>query len=182
MYNRNQDAQAGKQAEELVLQMHDIIHEQTRSAESRRDVCNPTEQLPSDLPVKEIEGYDYIGYLTLPSLDLELPVMSEWDYTRLELAPCRQFGSSRTDDLVIAAHNGPNHFGLLFQLTPGDRIYFTDFDGLKNRYEVVNQMALAPTEVAAVQNSGYDLVLYTCSYSAQNRVTVFCNRLQFSEK
>ena len=35
---------------------------------------------------------------------------------------------------------------------------------------------LAPDEVEAVQNSGYDLVLYTCTYGGKTRVTVFCNR------
>jgi sugar phosphate isomerase/epimerase len=81
------------------------------------------------MTVKEINGYDYIGYLSVPVLELELPVMSEWDYQRLRRAPCRQFGSTKTDDLVIAAHNYPAHFGRFSQLHSGDLLTFTDLDG-----------------------------------------------------
>lgn len=33
-----------------------------------------------EMPVKTIEGVDYIGILTIPALELELPVISEWSY------------------------------------------------------------------------------------------------------
>lgn len=49
-------------------------------------------------------------------------------------------------------------------------------DGTVNTYEVVLVDTLNPTEVGGVQNSGYDLVLYTCTYGGKARVTVFCNR------
>ena len=102
--------------------------------------------------------------------------MSDWDYKRLKIAPCRQFGSSRTDDLVIAAHNYKTHFGLLGELSPGDPVAFTDMDGIVNHYSVAGTQVLQPTEVDAVQNSGYDLVLYTCTIGGRSRVVVFCNR------
>ena len=37
----------------------------------------------------DIDGNEYIGYLTIPALGLELPVMAELDSARLETAPCR---------------------------------------------------------------------------------------------
>ena len=41
---------------------------------------------PEDLTMTEkiIDGYGYIGYLTIPELGLELPVMSDWDDYRLQ--------------------------------------------------------------------------------------------------
>ena len=33
-----------------------------------------------------------------------------------------------------------------------------------------------PTDVDAVKNSGYDLVLYTCTYGGKTRIVVFCDR------
>lgn len=121
---------------------------------------------------------DFITFqhISIPKLELELPVMSEWDYVRLKIAPCRQFGSSRTDDLVIAAHNYESHFGYLYQLELGDQVIFTDMDGIENLYEVTGLDTLNPIEVDAVQNSGHDLVLYTCTYEGKTRVTVFCDR------
>lgn len=58
-------------------------------------------ELDATMTVVEINGYDYVGYLSVPKLDLELPVMSDWDYDRLKTVPCRHFGSTKTDDLVI---------------------------------------------------------------------------------
>ena len=71
-------------------------------------------------PVTMVGDYEYIGVLDLPALNLSLPIMSDWDYERLKMAPCRQFGSAATDDLVIAGHNYINHFGSLGMLKAGD--------------------------------------------------------------
>ena len=103
---------------------------------------------------------------------------SEWDYNRLKIAPCRHFGSSRTDDLVIAAHNYKTHFGSLSKLRSGAEVIFTDMDGIENRYVLVRDPeTLAPDAVDAVQNSGYDLVLYTCTPGGATRVVAFCDRV-----
>ena len=109
-------------------------------------------------------------------LDPELPVVGEWSYPRLKIAPCRQFGSSRTDDLVIAAHNYESHFGKLTSLTAGDSVIFTDMDGIVNEYVVNKVEVLDPHSVEEVEHSGYALVLYTCTYGGKTRVTVFCDR------
>ena len=47
-----------------------------------------------------------------------------------------------------------------------------------NTYAVSKNETLQPTEVDAVQNSGYDLVLYTCTLGGRTRVTVFCDRVE----
>lgn len=164
-YNIVTDARAGRQAEALLADVQSALDEHT-----------PVSALGPELPVVEIDGYGYVGTLSVPTLGLELPVMSDWDYKRLKIAPCRQFGSSRTDDLVIAAHNYKTHFGLLGELSPGDPVAFTDMDGIVNHYSVAGTQVLQPTEVDAVQNSGYDLVLYTCTIGGRSRVVVFCNR------
>ena len=36
-----------------------------------------------DMPVTTIDGQDYIGVLTIPALNLSLPIMSEWSYPKL---------------------------------------------------------------------------------------------------
>ena len=177
-YNRYEDEKAGQAAENLLSDVQSFIEEKETTSPTQPEETNPSETLDPELPVTEIDGYEYVGYLSIPDLELELPVMSEWDYNRLKIAPCRQFGSSRTDDLVIAAHNYKKHFGRLSQLEIGDVILFTDMDGIANTYKVAVVDTLAPTEVEAVQNSDYDLVLYTCTYGGKTRVTVFCDRTE----
>lgn len=169
LYNRYEDAHAGQEAESLLENVEAVISSQPDAAPS----ATP---LDPQMPVVMLGGYEYVGYVEIPALGLKLPVMSEWDYNRLKLAPCRQFGSSRTDDLVIAAHNYESHFGHLKDLSVGDTVTFTDMEGVVNTYSVKKIETLNPNEVDAVQNSGYDLVLYTCTKGGKTRVTVFCDR------
>lgn len=59
-------------------------------------------------------------------------------------------------------------------------------DGAQNgQYSVTVQGAgdytftsiLQPDDVDAVQNSGYPLVLYSCTYSGKTRLTAFCKKV-----
>ena len=178
-HNRQEDVQAGQEAENLLENVEAVIETKRIKApvtSKQPDAAPSAMPLDPQMPVVMLDGYEYVGYVEIPVLGLKLPVMSEWDYNRLKLAPCRQFGSSRTDDLVIAAHNYESHFGYLYQLELGDQVIFTDMDGIENLYEVTGLDTLNPIEVDAVQNSGHDLVLYTCTYEGKTRVTVFCDR------
>ena len=68
------------------------------------------------------------------------------------------------------------HFGLLYQLSPGDTVAFRGVDGSEIDYAVAEVSTLAPDEVEAVQNSGYALTLYTCTSGGVARTVVFCDR------
>ena len=190
LHNRYADARAGREAETLLASVEAAISSQAAEPEETRpsgQETQPTgentpteptapETLAPEMPVAMLEGYGYVGYVEIPALGLKLPVMSDWDYTRLEIAPCRQFGSSRADDLVIAAHNFESHFGRLKEMSLGNTVTFTDMAGIVNTYRAEMIEILSPKDVEAVQNSGYDLVLYTCTRDGQERVAVFCNR------
>ena len=96
---------------------------------------------------------------------------------RAQIAPCRQFGSSRTDNLVIAAHNYDTHFGKLKELSKGDTVIFTDMEGIVSTYCIEKLETLSPDAVDTVLNSGYDLVSIPAPRaSGKTRVTVFCDR------
>ena len=62
------------------------------------------------------------------NLRLALPVMQQWSYPGLKIAPGRYSGSLYTDDLVIAGHNYARHFGPLAQLTVGTEVLFVDMN------------------------------------------------------
>ena len=132
-------------------------------------------------PVTMVGDYEYIGVLDLPALNLSLPIMSDWDYERLKMAPCRQFGSAATDDLVIAGHNYINHFGSLGMLKAGDSVTFTGTDGAVNTYVVSETATISPTETEKVTESGYPLVLCTCTYGRQSRIVIYCSRAESVE-
>ena len=193
LHNKQEDTRAGQEAELLMTQLRSVMEstrEETHPAElaapdaettaeedTQPTTTGPTEPLDPEMPRVWMKGIDYIGYLTIPDLELELPVIADWTYERLQTAPCRQFGSSRTDDLVIAAHNYESHFGTLKNLEIGAQITFTDMAGIVNRSTLVRLEKLDPTNIDAVQYSGNDLVLYTCTPGGALRVTAFFDRV-----
>lgn len=147
-----------------------------RAGREAADVLEELQSSDAD-KIAMIDGYTYIGWLTIPDLELTLPVMADWDYKRLKLAPCRHFGAVETDDLVIAAHNYKTHFGRLSALTLGAVVTFTDLEGTETIYTLQKLDTISPDDVAVVRNSAYDLVLYTCTPGGAKRVAAFCDRI-----
>ena len=132
----------------------------------------------TEMKVVEIDGYGYVGYVTVPALDIDLPVMSECDLERLKIAPCRYYGSTKTDNLVIAAHNYKKQFGYLYNLKKDDIVIFTDMEANVYNYKVTSIDYLYATESDKVKDTGDDLILYTCNYSGSKRITVRCSYIQ----
>lgn len=176
--NGLEDSAAGKSVERILPQ---IIQQIEAPPTMPAGVEAPTHAYPDPydptMTEVEIDGYAYIGYVSIPSVGLELPIMSEWDYARLKIAPCRFSGSTKTDNLVICAHNFDRHFGPIRNLSPGDTVYFTDMDGIVWKYEVATLDVLAPTQVEDMTAGDYDLTLFTCTYGGATRVTVRCERV-----
>lgn len=141
----------------------------------------PVEMLdPSAFEMTEviINGHAYIGYLSIPSLKLELPIMSDWSYKKLRIAPCRYHGSVLGQDLVLMGHNYSRHFGKIARLKEGASVIFTDMDGVVTQYKVVAHDVLRPKDVKEMTAGRFDLTLFTCSYGGRSRVTVYCDRIE----
>lgn len=124
-----------------------------------------------------INGYDYIGTIIIPTLNIELPVMSKFTYNNLKLAPCRYYGSIYTDDLIICAHSYKTHFKNIINLKQNDKVIFEDINGNIYIYEVLEIEILSPNDVEEMIDNEFDLTLYTCTSDALNRVTVRCNKV-----
>ena len=135
-----------------------------------------------EMPTAEIDGYLYIGKVTIPSLELELPVMDTWDYKRMKIAPCRYVGTAYRPGFVICAHNYTSHFGRLKNLSPGDSVIFTDMAGNEFSYEVAAVETLAPTAVEEMKSSEWDLTLFSCTIDGWARVTVRCRQIRTQDE
>lgn len=125
-----------------------------------------------DMPTEAINGVDYIGILMIPSLGLELPVVSQWSYSDLKTAPCRYSGSAYLDNLIICGHNYTSHFGNLKVLQPGDEVVFEDLDGNTFQYRLIEKETLQSTALEEMACGSWDLTLFTCTIGGQNRVTL----------
>ncbi len=177
LWNRGENRAAGEAVDEIIPQLVKQIKKPGyQETEAYPDPYDPA------MTEVEINGYGYIGCLSIPSLELELPMMAEWDYERLKIAPCRYAGSTKTDDLVLCAHNFSQHFGLLRNLVPGNDVYFTDMDGSVWAYQVSALEILPPTAMEDMTAGAYDLTLFTCTYGGESRVTVRCERIKAEEK
>jgi sortase A len=180
-YNLWDAGRAQKAAEEITGQLISDIESKVEDGKTAAPYMDPN----TPMPVEMIDGYEYIGVLEIPSEGLSLPVMNEWDYTRLKISPCRFTGSYYSDDLVICAHNYMRHLGPLLQIGIGEDIYFTSVDGLTIHYIVTNRETVEPTAVEQMientSNSGtslldWDLTLFTCNLGGQTRCAVRCSR------
>lgn len=167
---------------QLVEAIH-VRHEEPEAApivsvEEMSQIIPATRPRKTEMPVVEIEGEAYVGFVAIPALGLELPVMADWSYTRLKTAPCRFSGDMYSDDLVVMAHNYDRHFGGLKDLRVGDAVTFTDMDGETVTYVVAAKDILGPNAVEEMTAGEYDLTLFTCTYGGEKRVTVRCDRAE----
>ena len=135
----------------------------------------PSTQPPSEMRSVNVGGEEYCGYITLPQLGLELPVMNGWSYDRLKMSPCKYSGTIEGRDIIIAAHNYNSHFGRIKELSQGDEIWFTDADGMQYFYRVDYTENIDGYDVDQMLGGGssdWDMTLFTCTLSGQSRVTV----------
>lgn len=131
-----------------------------------------------DMPVRNIDGKGFVGTISIPAIDINLPVMTEWSYDNLKISPCVYEGTPYKNDLIIAGHDYRTHFGPINDLVRGDTVIFKDTDGNVFEYEVMYTEIIDEKDIEAMSNGEWDLTLFTCSYSGTTRVTVRC---KFSE-
>ncbi len=86
-------------AEQSVSEIADVlpVPEPPAAGVTPDYILNPYMEMPTE----EIDGYLYIGKVTIPTLELELPVMNTWDYKRMKIAPCRYVGTAYLPGFVI---------------------------------------------------------------------------------
>lgn len=175
-YNLWDNYWAGIQA---AVIMDDIVQRQEETTAAALD-GDPevSPDLSREMQVLEIDGKRYIGTVSIPAIDIDLPVQESWSISLLRTAPCRYKGSVHDRDLIICAHNYVKHFGRLKNLLTGDKVIFTDINGNEFRYTVVDLKILAGTAIEEMESGAWDLTLFTCTLGGQMRVTVRCELLE----
>ena len=185
-YNLYDELRAEQSARQAVTQLDAYLPAEA-APEAPSDSTGDQEPLVSDertaipdyvlspnmeMPVETINGIDFIGVLRIPALELELPIISEWNYPNLKTAPCRYSGSAYLNNLIICGHNYTSHFGTLKNLWEGDIATFTDMDGNVFTYKMVERETLNPTDIEEMESGNWDLTLFTCTVGGQSRVTI----------
>lgn len=175
-YNQWEDKNAEQTAQDLLVEVQSVIDApKPEFPEDPVNLPDTPEKTPAEMATVKVDGYDCIGIISIPVLNLELPVLKDWSYEKLKKAPCHYYGSYYEKDFVIAAHNFKSHFGRLSELQAGDVVIFTDADGVEHYYRVALLETLQKGATKEMITSGFDLSLYTCTTGGASRVTVRCN-------
>jgi len=180
LWNMNESSEAESYSLEVLPEIRQEVQAAQATIPEIPEILpiTPVEFLTEeDLTMTEVEikGHSYIGYLSIPDLKLDLPIMADWSYPKLKIAPCRYTGTVRGKDLVIMAHNYKSHFGKLAKLPTGSEVIFTDMDGNIWNYEIVVIDILEPYSVEEMTSGEFDLTLFTCTQGGSHRVTVRCD-------
>ena len=181
-YNKWDAARADKAAQTALGELENTLTKTIEEKNKADDVVLQPE-LDPDQPMTEVEldGWNYIGYLSIPSIGLNLPVMSEWSYAGLKIAPGRYSGSTYADNMVVCAHNYAKHFSPIKWMAEGAEVYFTDMDGMRWSYEVSAVETIQPTQIEKMtekteDSENWDLTLFTCTTGGSARCAVRCVR------
>ena len=180
-YNKWDASRADKASQEVLGELEQTLNAAIEEKAKSDTVALQPELDPTQvMTVTELNGWDYIGYLSIPSIGLELPVMSQWSYAGLKIAPGRYSGSTYADNMVVCAHNYAKHFSPIKWLALGSEVYFTDMDGQRWSYEVTNVETIQPTDIdkmiTASDEDAWDLTLFTCTTGGRARCAVRCTR------
>lgn len=181
LYNFYTDKKAGEISSSILLEIKQKIPDFSDTISQIDDESEDlfkeyeTDKEAAEEPYIVVDNLQYIGYISIPDLDIELPVLKDWSYPNLKISPCRYKGTAYEKNLIIAAHNYNSHFGKINELSGGELIIFTDALGKTYKYEVSQTELIDGKNVEDMEfksDNNWDLTLFTCNLSGQARVTV----------
>lgn len=164
LYNVWEDYQAGKKSKYVLDKLTDKIVVQEESD----NLLNDETKMSTTI----IDDKRYIGILNLIPFGIELPVLADYSYDNMKIAPVRYKGSVYLNNLIIAGHGYTRHFQKLKNLKKGDQVTFTDTIGKIFEFEVIKIELLDQNDVAKMEEGNWDLTLFTCNFDSTKRVTV----------
>ena len=167
-HNVTEDYEVDESTKKIVSELKESV--ENDSNQQNRYIDNPK----MEMPIKQINGYDYIGYLRIEKLSLDLPIMSEWSYPLIRISPARFKGSIYENNMIILAHNYKAHFGYLYKLDRGDMVEFVDMDNNHFIYKVEEVEKINGDKMEELLSGVWDLTLFTCTLGGKSRVVVRC--------
>lgn len=126
------------------------------------------------------QGYDVVGKIEIPAIDLEYPILDRATGTSIELAVAVQYGPgpNKVGNTVIAGHNYRNgsFFGNNDKLELGDKVYITDNSGRRIKYNIYNIYETSPEDgdyMMRDTNGKREISLTTCTDNSKARLIIW---------
>ena len=128
--------------------------------------------------------YTYESILSIPSLGIEYPVLSETSEELLKISINKFWGGSANSVgyYCIVGHNykSGKMFGKLSQMKSGDTIKLTDLSGKTLEYKVYDRYVVDPENVACtsqITNGLKEVTLITCTNGGKQRLIIKCREV-----
>lgn len=173
-YNQYDNYRASQSAQTIEKQIEeDLDGKEKKKAPS---ISDPNKEMLTTW----IDGYEYVGTITIPAIDVNLPVLKSWSDVGMTISPALYYGTCYQDNMIICAHNYPSYFNQIRYLEAGAQVLFTDMEGVVWEYSVVYTETLMPTEVQELidqETKDWDLALFTCNPMGRSRCVVRCERV-----
>ena len=123
--------------------------------------------------------YSAVATVSIPSLNLSYPVLSETNDELLKISPCKFWGPNPNEvgNFCIVGHNYRNtkFFSKVPNLAMGETIKLTDMSGKTLTYKIYDKYTVDPTDVrctSQLTNGKKEVTLITCTNDSKQRVIV----------
>lgn len=120
--------------------------------------------------------YDTIAYLSIPSLRIEYPVLSQTSEALLKVSLNKYWGANpnQVGNMCIVGHNynDSRFFGKLNQIKMGAEIIITEMDGTELSYYVYETNMIDPYDTSCTSqktNGRKEITLITCNVDGSQR-------------
>lgn len=147
------------------------------------EVFSRIDENNTEKPKIQMEGYDVIGTVKIPKINIEYPIVSietsnpEETKKPMKFAIVKYWGGNVNDfgNLSIAGHN--NYDGTMFgktkKLEIGDEVDLTDLTKTTIKYEIYQKFATNPNDVSVLQTEDKtvrEVTLITCTNGNKERL------------
>ena len=120
-----------------------------------------------------------LGTISIPKLNIQYPVFSNFDNELLKISPCRFFGPNfgENGNICIAGHNYDNNkfFSNITFLNVNDEIHLSNSSNKVFYYYINKIYEVKPDDLSPIysyDNSKKQLTLVTCNNRNNNRIIV----------
>lgn len=168
----------------LIVTIGIIIGNRNKNDENLKEVIsqvndNIQTNTDGEIPYIEYEGYQVIGTIQIPKINLEYPILAETTDDSLTKSITR-FGDGKINEignLCLAGHDYINNsmFGNIKKLENGDEILVTDLYGNTVTYIVFDKYNTDPNDVSvldSIDSSRREVTLITCTNGNKDRLII----------
>ena len=175
-YRKNQikEKELETVVEEVKVQIDNIKNNNTETNTNNIEI----EEIKKEVQV-EYKGYNVVGIITIPKLELEYPIIDKTNEEAMKVSITKFWGNDVNDigNFTMSGHNymDGTMFGETKKLNVGDLIEMTDLLGRTIKYKIFDKYVIDPNDVKcvnSVEDGTREITLITCTNGRSNRLII----------